>query len=297
MKKILMLLVCAFAFGVTMHAYEPIVKEGRQWVYYKLVEINENDRWVKYALPQTLYFEGDTIIRNTNYKKLHAEQWDKNYNTSQNPNPLYNYHAILCFANEYENGQVNVYYKNNYIYPFIGRCRGYDVIVYPRLDQSIENIQKHFDSVGLTVKQRNRYGTFTGTDVININGTERHVYNTSVNYIKLIEGIGMVQTNFDDFPPIANFLYLRDDAEYQWILSHVIEDGEIVFKGELYDYFAELDYFKNHENGGTAIDDIEAVQPSGGQGTDAYYDLQGRRIAEPAQPGIYIHGGKKVVVK
>ena len=44
--------------------------------------------------------------------------------------------------------------------------------------------------------------------------------------------------------------------------------------------------------GTNAITDINSVAIGDG----AYYDLQGRRVAEPTQPGIYIHDGKKVII-
>ena len=45
----------------------------------------------------------------------------------------------------------------------------------------------------------------------------------------------------------------------------------------------------------TAIDDVIAERPESQD--KAYYDLMGRRYERPTQPGIYIHQGKKVVVK
>ena len=30
---------------------------------------------------------------------------------------------------------------------------------------------------------------------------------------------------------------------------------------------------------------------------NVWYDLSGRRVAKPTQRGIYIHGGKKVVIR
>lgn len=43
----------------------------------------------------------------------------------------------------------------------------------------------------------------------------------------------------------------------------------------------------------TAVSDITVAE----QGAGIYYDLHGRRVAEPTQPGIYIRNGKKVIVK
>ena len=45
----------------------------------------------------------------------------------------------------------------------------------------------------------------------------------------------------------------------------------------------------------TAIDNVIAERPESQD--KAYYDLMGRRYERPTQPGIYIHQGKKVVVK
>jgi hypothetical protein len=30
---------------------------------------------------------------------------------------------------------------------------------------------------------------------------------------------------------------------------------------------------------------------------DSYFDLQGRKVAKPTRGGIYIHNGKKVIVR
>lgn len=40
---------------------------------------------------------------------------------------------------------------------------------------------------------------------------------------------------------------------------------------------------------------MDSITPS--ETTDAYYDLQGRRISQPITTGVYIHNGKKVVIK
>lgn len=45
----------------------------------------------------------------------------------------------------------------------------------------------------------------------------------------------------------------------------------------------------------TGIADITVDKPS--TGDNAYYTLSGVRVAKPTQPGIYIHNGRKVVVK
>ncbi|MBO7608800.1 MAG: hypothetical protein J6S96_01170, partial [Muribaculaceae bacterium] len=46
--------------------------------------------------------------------------------------------------------------------------------------------------------------------------------------------------------------------------------------------------------GPSAIADVDAATVPG---DEVYYDMQGHRVAEPAQPGIYVRDGKKIVVK
>ena len=66
------------------------------------------------------------------------------------------------------------------------------------------------------------------------------------------------------------------------VFSHIEKDGEVIFRGP--------DYI---DNGISSVDDVKVTTlPS----DDSYYNLQGQRVSEP-QAGIYIHNGKKVVVK
>ena len=67
------------------------------------------------------------------------------------------------------------------------------------------------------------------------------------------------------------------------------EEGDVTaFPTDLYDNDNE---FGDGETGiGTVI--------ANGDGTDRYYDLQGRKLSvKPAQKGVYIRDGKKIVVK
>ena len=41
----------------------------------------------------------------------------------------------------------------------------------------------------------------------------------------------------------------------------------------------------------------ESAPPHDDSNLGVLYEMQGRRVAEPAQPGIYIRDGKKIVVK
>ena len=70
-------------------------------------------------------------------------------------------------------------------------------------------------------------------------------------------------------------------------VSHVIENGEIVYKTGAYNPDITL-----------GIGDVVADQPE--RMTDGnYYNLMGQPVGKdvPTVPGIYIHQGKKVLVR
>ena len=52
--------------------------------------------------------------------------------------------------------------------------------------------------------------------------------------------------------------------------------------------------FSDGDSSTTGIDTIDAA--SSNEANGAYYNLQGQRVEKP-QHGVYIHNGKKVVIK
>ena len=97
---------------------------------------------------------------------------------------------------------------------------------------SVSDLSKYFSSFGEKT-------------TLEINGTLRECYETNVPYRKLIEGIGYVQTNWEhqdnEYLSFANFINLSsmEFGNHHRVLSHVIENGNVVFKGELYNFFVE----------------------------------------------------------
>ena len=69
--------------------------------------------------------------------------------------------------------------------------------------------------------------------------------------------------------------------------SHLIENGEIAYKG--------LNY---HEEDFDGIDEV-VVDKTSHPLDPNYYNLMGQPVGkeEPTTPGIYIHQGKKIVVR
>ena len=104
----------------------------------------------------------------------------------------------------------------------------------------------------------------------------------------VVEGIGFDSWCMGDL--LTPFTREPDHnaAHQEWCgLSHVVKDGQIIYKGMRYRHGAF-----------TGID--EAVTDKTQRPQDPrYYDLMGRPVGTevPSTPGIYIHQGKKIVVR
>ena len=104
----------------------------------------------------------------------------------------------------------------------------------------------------------------------------------------IVQGIGFDSRDLGDL--LTPFTRKPDpDAEYQeWCgLSHVVRDGQIIYKGMRY------------RDGATdGIDEVvtdmtnRVLDPN-------YYNLMGQPVGKylPTTPGIYIHQGKKIIVR
>ena len=79
------------------------------------------------------------------------------------------------------------------------------------------------------------------------------------------------------------------DADYQeWCgLSHVVKDGKIIYKG--------MRYREGAYDGITEVVADKSRRPMDPQ----YYNLMGQPVGKdiPTTPGIYIHQGKKIIVR
>ena len=104
----------------------------------------------------------------------------------------------------------------------------------------------------------------------------------------IVEGIGFDSYDMGDL--LTPFTRQPDhDADYQeWCgLSHVVKDGKIIYKGMRYRHGAF-----------TGIDEAVTNQPQR-PFDPQYYNLMGQPVGKdvPTTPGIYIHNGKKIVVR
>jgi len=62
-------------------------------------------------------------------------------------------------------------------------------------------------------------------------------------------------------------------------------------------YIAKGNISYNHYLKNANYCDIHPIPSPTGEGSGAWYDMQGRRIDKPARKGVYIRNGKKIVVK
>ena len=104
----------------------------------------------------------------------------------------------------------------------------------------------------------------------------------------VVEGIGFDSYDMGDL--LTPFTRKPDpNADYQeWCgLSHVVKDGKIIYKGMRYRHGAF-----------DGIDEVVADKSPRPQ-DDNYYNLMGQPVGKdvPTAPGIYIHQGKKIIVR
>ncbi len=312
MKVLLLLLAVAGAVSMAM-AYEPIVKENKQWVYYRLHIRNIPQNWPQVDTlfyPCVYEFKGDTVVDGFTYKKL----WrDYAYTEVVSPAPGQPHEIVP----RHEHGVVMLVRElAEFVYARrVGSHRplvGHEGAATP-LHQDIgpeynifkptmlKDIQPWFDSTPLTKKQREEMFTFTDMDFITINGTQRRRHIASYPNRYLIEGIGYVRTAADLDSNPTSFIDL-EPAHWLFMLSHVTEDGEIIFKTDDYDFIRSMGriYDPDAPEGGGDVPSGVSELPVDGGATAAggrTYDMQGRAVTGPLQPGIYVRDGQKLLVE
>ncbi len=105
----------------------------------------------------------------------------------------------------------------------------------------------------------------------------------------IVQGIGFDSYDMGDL--LTPFTRKPDPAaDYQeWCgLSHVVKDGKIIYKGMRYRHGAF-----------DGIDEVVADKSPRRPQDENYYNLMGQPVGKdvPTAPGIYIHQGKKIIVR
>jgi len=128
---------------------------------------------------------------------------------------------------------------------------------------------------------------YCATGLMTICGQQRKCHHYRTWYSEddnIIEGIG-----YDGAAgfPLYYFYVSNNGFQVTYGLSHVIENGEVIYKGRWYDPDNRVGIDEVMTERGTAVTDSN------------YYNLMGQPVGTdvPTTPGIYIHQGKKIAVR
>ena len=296
MKKTILITILAL-LGITQAwaqdtDYLPLVREGVKWVnekviinqgdtthYYYCYEFSGMDTYVNMLgdlYHACYYYEGDHL--NVETDSLIAGMSGMRGGSCLRNHALYKITSEgrnLCHFLMYTDGGTRVLY----LFGLQGENTTIDYYLACQIYTETEPV--------LTTEN------FTEVEPIEIEGISCRRY----AYVKengdtmcyVVEGIGFDSRNMGDL--LTPFTREPDpDADYQEYcgLCHVVKDGQIIYKGMRYT-----------PDNMTGIDEVVADRPRVRQYDDNYYNLMGQPVGKdiPTTPGIYIHQGKKIVVR
>lgn len=302
MKKNLIILLLA-VLGMTQLSaqesdYTPFVREGVKWVYFydNVGILRQYDRFFPEGRSYfSLEIKGDTMIDTKEYKSLH--KYD--YSVNENNDAMVIGDTVVLFLRE----------DNKVVYGIASddlnmrRClvgygpelgavpsiyhqvlQGQEFVLY-----NFKDTKNYYDSICWRYGEDDPYNPhvvyyYLYCDTIRLANwsAKRHNFHF-IDDFYIIEGIG-----YDGYRAGYTLAYLF--TEYypgpQYWLSHVIENGEIIYRGVKFDPQVRV-----------GLD--EAIADPTARPTDPhFYDLMGRDLGTdvPSSPGIYIHQGKKICV-
>ena len=294
MKKTLLISILAM-LGLTQAAaqeyeYVPFVREGVKWVYYYINEpspvhgVDPDLALGKVFL--TLEFKGDTVIGGKTYKAMH-KYYGNSINNENDTIPVYLrednkvVYGIMLGGPESLNRDCFLGYGFDDIF-FLNIWDGNEFVLY-----DFNDTQHYYESFfnSSDSDPNNELLSFLYSDTITLGSkpAKRNIFKYRFNNICFIEGIGYDGQN-SGYPLAYMYSELMSDPPFH--LSHVIEAGQIIYKGMCYS-----------PDNMTGIDEVVADQRPR-QYDDNYYNLMGQPVGKdiPSTPGIYIHHGKKIVI-
>ena len=282
MNKLLIIVLLAL-LGMTQavaleYEYVPFVREGVKWVYY-ISDYGTNPNLPKGVF--NLEFKGDTVINGKTYKAMH-KYYGEAINQENDTVPIYMreedkvVYGIIPDGQEYSDCLIghdyiphDMYNGNEFVmYDFndpVGFLREFK-INYPG-DPYYYYEYNNTDTIALGNHFVKRYnGTWSGNEFV------------------LVEGVGV-----DSVIPGYTLYFAMGTNLYSsyFSFSHLIENGEIIYKGMRY-----------REGAVDGIDEVVANKTRRPLDPN-YYNLTGQPVGKevPTTPGIYIHQGKKIVVR
>ena len=306
MKKTFVLVLLAL-LGMTQlvaqenYEYVPFVREGVKWVYWY-----KNDfTYSVLNMPSSLNYwtfemKGDTVIAGKHYKPVHLNYMDYNKEEAeQDFIPVYLreedkvVYAIHPDGKRHSQCPVGI---GEYVSDRYNQRKAPDgeYIIYD-FNDPMELYDSVFDQIDPEWEWQTKRVTYECTDTIALGGhhVKRHQYKTIYSYINggkdhIIEGVG-----YDGYNgmPLFYFEYLITGFQVRYGLSHVIEDGQIVYKSESYtdDMYMPLDR--------ESVQWVnEKVTVNGDDTTRCYYTYENKGNY-PGHPykACYYHEGKGVL--
>ncbi len=257
-------LLVAFALMATSqvvaneYMYTPFVREGVKWVYYY---INEDGFYPadpalgKGKVYMNLEFKGDTVINGMTYKAMHKYH-GKAINVQNDTVPIYMREADKIVYAIVPDGKV-------YLDCPIGNS--FSPEIYDLISEGKEFILYDFnDPVAYWDKLVNQSGYddqyqhfYTDTIAIGSHQAKRYVGNLCGGDFRIIEGVGI--DAFSSYT-LDFFMVLPTSYGTYFGLSHVVEGGEIVYKGLKFDE-SILDYKRGdvNEDGVVDISDVTTL--------------------------------------
>ena len=263
--------------------YMPIIREGVTWVNEKVIVNNDDTTGYYYAYQ----FNGNAPFKNYN-KTLKAL-----YYSDYSPNAV----SDSLIAGLREDGAVVCSYRNYAINSVMDQNRNLinfvDGMLYQMNEYSFQDTLRCRDYyMRCQLEPFLTSDNFVMAEPIMIDGYRcsrlAYIDERGDTAAYVIEGIGFDSRDLGDLlTPFT--LKPNPNSDYQeWCgLSHVIKDGQIIYKGMRY-------------KPDTHVGIDEAVADHSRRPLDPnYYNLMGQCVGTeiPSTPGIYIHQGKKIIVR
>ena len=298
MKKTFLISILAL-LGMTQavavdYEYVPFVREGVKWVYY-YVNKGYYGQEIEGGLPLgkhflTLEFKGDTVINGKTYKALHKYYGDA-INTDNDTVPVYLREEGKVVYGIVPDGKVNkdcfvgygpcIFLDSDPHCIFGQVWAGEEFILYDFNDTK----SYYSDFYNYWSEDDELYYKYLGCDTIKIGNHLATRYHLRERMLEdyIIEGIGFDGNN-SGFVIAYNYEEFFYDPTFH--LSYVIENGEIIYKG----IFFDSDHL-------SAVGEVAADRQRAGDSN--YYNLMGQPVGKqlPTAPGIYIHQGKKIIIR
>jgi len=294
MKKTLLFTLFAL-LGITQLAaqeyeYVPFVREGVKWVYRC-----ENPFWAQILdMPEGLHYysfemTGDVLIGDKYYKPVRLTHYlDKEGKEKEVED------FIPVYLRE-EDKVVYAILPDGILHPQcpvgIGSYIGEPDQELPLTTTDEEFVLYDFNDPNALYQSIHTPDIdnleYIGSELMSIGSHQVKVHRFHSWYAEdelVIEGIG-----YDGWAgmPLFYFESFISGLQVGYGLSHVIENGELIYKGRWYD-----------PDNRVGIDEVVTERPAAVTDQN-YYNLMGQPVGTdvPTTPGIYIHQGKKIAVR